>query len=485
MHPRMPPLLFILFCMLSMAYAKAQPQDTESQKLAVVRIHNTQSGENGAGFIVKVDGNHLYILTAAHVVQGEQRPQVFLYNRQHEPLLATPLDIEPDGVKGLALLLLRLNTPMPNLTALTIGASSKVAGESVKVIGFPGTDFWSVEPAGVKRIEGRNLVLSGSITGGNSGGPVILNGQAIGVVTDVVKDDARTDSYATRAEVIAPYINGIVPNLLDITVPAEKIDPTTPFVIYFAAIEKRRLFITSFSFPFRDIEQNKEPGKFIKLISTLAEQYLPNDSKNISWRIFRKKDEQVVDSLNGDPVSGTNLSVVVVPSKIIDEWGGNHLVFTYINSIIDADVLGGIKTGRRMIATPDWVELEPIRFLTLEAIKVLHNGNKRGSGTWTFKVYINDDETPIFYLSKANYTNGRTVNPTKHQSPKPVTACRHEEDVFVLRVLGTRMRGGGEAFGKVQVKCTSTGSIEPLAVQVPSDPEGKGAFDFYFSLAAK
>lgn len=152
-------------------------------------------------------------MTAAHVVRREQFPRVYLFSQQFESLTAEVLDKEEDDNKGLALLLLKTNEQSASkLAALKMGNTTDLGnGESVKIIGFPGgTHLWTVDNGNVKRLEGRNLVLSGEIRGGNSGGPIILNQQAIGLVTDV----SQPDAYAGRAEGIVTYVNGIVRNLI-------------------------------------------------------------------------------------------------------------------------------------------------------------------------------------------------------------------------------------------------------------------------------
>lgn len=195
--------------------AKVCAQDIASLKPGVVRIENNRTNEVGTGFVIKVDGTQIYIMTAAHVVKGDQHPRVYLFTQQHNAIQGDVLDREDDDTKGLALLRLKLPSSLATgITALKLGHTSQLdGGEEIKVVGFPdGTEFWTVGTGSVARIEGRNLVFSGAIRGGNSGGPVISNGVVIGMVTDV----SQASAYAARAEAIEPYANGIVPNLVDL-----------------------------------------------------------------------------------------------------------------------------------------------------------------------------------------------------------------------------------------------------------------------------
>jgi Flp pilus assembly protein TadD len=196
-------------------------QDINSLKQGVVRIQNNRSNEIGTGFIVKVDGTQIYIVTAAHVVKGDQHPTIYLYNQQRDSLQGEVLDREDDDTKGLALLRSKVPADVAlKITALKLGSTKQFeGGEDIKVIGFPdGTSFWTVGSGSIARIEGRNLLFSGAIRGGNSGAPVISHGLVIGIVTDV----GQSSAYATRGEAIEPYINGIVSNLISLSMPNSK-----------------------------------------------------------------------------------------------------------------------------------------------------------------------------------------------------------------------------------------------------------------------
>lgn len=207
----------LIFATLSFP-SSVPAQDISALKPAVVRIENNRLNEVGTGFIVKIDGNQVYIVTAAHVVKGDQHPRIYLFNQQHDSLRAEVLDREDDDIKGLALLRLKVSGHLASgLTALKLSSTKHLSGgEDINVIGFPdSTAFWTVGRGSIARIEGRNLVFSGAIRGGNSGGPVILNGLVIGMVTDM----RQSSTYATRGEAIEPYVNGIVKNLVVISEP--------------------------------------------------------------------------------------------------------------------------------------------------------------------------------------------------------------------------------------------------------------------------
>ncbi|HXQ69317.1 MAG TPA: serine protease [Pyrinomonadaceae bacterium] len=209
-------LILVLCVFVSAPSFNIKAQDLAQAKTAVVRIKNNDKQETGTGFILKIEGDVAYIITAAHVIRGEQNPLVFLFTQQRNGLRADTLHIEDDDVKGLALLTVKL-PGTAGVSALSLGPTSRFdGGEDVKVIGFPGTDLWTVAGGTVSRIDGRNLVFSAGIRGGNSGGPVISNGKVIGIVTDVIINNNQASAFAARSEAIEPYVNGLKPNLIPI-----------------------------------------------------------------------------------------------------------------------------------------------------------------------------------------------------------------------------------------------------------------------------
>lgn len=210
-----PAILIIISVFLILVMApRTTVEAQKNTKAGVVRIENTKHNEVGAGFIVKITDKKAYVVTAAHVVRGEHNPRVFLFGGRDQALSATVIDREEDDVKGLALLTFT-ETPqtLSRLVELKLATTSDLGdGESVTFIGFPGTPFWTVDIGNIRRLEGKNLVLSGTARQGSSGGPVVLNQHAIGLVTDI----SQSDVYAARAETIEVYVNGLIANLVDI-----------------------------------------------------------------------------------------------------------------------------------------------------------------------------------------------------------------------------------------------------------------------------
>lgn len=132
---------------LSVMSAVCLAQDINTLKSGVVRIRNTYSQDGGTGFIIKIDGERAYIITASHIVKNNEHPSVYLYNRPSEPVQATLTYREDDEQKGLALLEIKAKKEtFSNLTPVGLrGSSDLKGGEQVHVIGFPnGAIIWSV-----------------------------------------------------------------------------------------------------------------------------------------------------------------------------------------------------------------------------------------------------------------------------------------------------------------------------------------------------
>jgi hypothetical protein len=227
-------LVTILKVLALTTSANILAQDINSLKQGVVRIRNDRFEETGTGFIVKVDGDQVYIVTAAHVVRGDQHPAIYLFTRQHESLQAEILDREEDDIKGLALLRLTVSADVASkLTALKLTSTKQLdGGQDIKVIGFPDdTSFWTVGSGTIARLEGRNLVFSQAVRGGNSGGPVISNGLVVGMVTDV----SQASAYAVPGEVLGTYVDGLVPDLRT----DEIVGKCSPYPVFYSGTKGR------------------------------------------------------------------------------------------------------------------------------------------------------------------------------------------------------------------------------------------------------
>ncbi|MDF0665087.1 MAG: SUMF1/EgtB/PvdO family nonheme iron enzyme [Nitrospira sp.] len=140
----------------------------------------------GTGFIVRVDKDAAYIVTAAHVVAGDQQPKVEFFTKRNMPVMAEVLGLEGDDeVRGLALLVVKGAENIPKgLTSLSlVGAARLTGGEDILVIGFPrNAGPWAIVKGNISSRQGRDIFFSPSVESGHSGGPIFQGGKVVGVV---------------------------------------------------------------------------------------------------------------------------------------------------------------------------------------------------------------------------------------------------------------------------------------------------------------
>jgi S1-C subfamily serine protease len=108
--------------------------DNAVLKAGVVRITASPPGETqkvGTGFIVRLEKDVAYIVTAAHVVSGDAQPKVQFYTQRDIPVQGTVRHSEGgDEVTGLAMLVVRGKDNLPpGLSALTMTSTMRLSGD--------------------------------------------------------------------------------------------------------------------------------------------------------------------------------------------------------------------------------------------------------------------------------------------------------------------------------------------------------------------
>lgn len=200
-------------------------QDNDELKRGVVKLvvrGEEQQLKVGTGVVVRVDKDAAYIVTAAHVVEGDPKPTVTFYSHPQQPLVTQVVGIQGGDQHGLAAL--RVVGPIPDgVLALSIDITAKVVGgESLTFIGFPRTlPPWTVSTGSLSGMHGPTLAFQALVEEGHSGGPVLLNGQVIGIVSET----RERLGYAVPASILAVALRGwrIEPHASDSLVPHEKI----------------------------------------------------------------------------------------------------------------------------------------------------------------------------------------------------------------------------------------------------------------------
>ncbi|MET0515320.1 MAG: serine protease [Nitrospiraceae bacterium] len=199
-------LLLLLLGILLPGSLRAQ--DIAQVKKGVVKITAQVESKSrvGSGVIVKLDNDHAYIVTASHVVEGDQHPNVMFFTEPHRPFKARVLGLEGGDPRGLAALLVEGRLP-DGLAALTLDQTASVnGGEPVTLIGFPRVEgtLWTVTTGTISGRKGSALSFAGIADEGNSGGPVLVQGKVVGIVTEV----GQKFNYAAPAVVARFALDG-------------------------------------------------------------------------------------------------------------------------------------------------------------------------------------------------------------------------------------------------------------------------------------
>jgi Protein of unknown function (DUF1566)/Trypsin-like peptidase domain len=180
-------------------------QEIETLQKGVVKIRATpleKSAQTGTGFIVRLGADVAYIITASHVVVGARDIEVEFFTQRNRLMPAKLLQQEGGDPRGLAALAVQGNIP-EDVVVLKMNRGGPVrAGDPVTVIGFPDAGGpWAVTKGEIVGRKAKSIVFSGAIEKGNSGGPLIHEGQVIGVVTE-----ARAQFAYAAPTVIAQYV---------------------------------------------------------------------------------------------------------------------------------------------------------------------------------------------------------------------------------------------------------------------------------------
>jgi trypsin-like peptidase/tetratricopeptide repeat protein len=160
----------------------------------------------GTGIIIKLEENSAYIITASHVVEGDPNPLITFHTRPNHSYSSRIIGLEVDNPKGLAVMIVE-DKISGKLKELNVAHKIPISGgEKGILIGFPrisGTP-WMVTPVTLGGQYGRDLTFSGVADEGNSGGPIIIDGKVVGIITHM----ANQFGNATPAVSIIQALEG-------------------------------------------------------------------------------------------------------------------------------------------------------------------------------------------------------------------------------------------------------------------------------------
>lgn len=224
MKPWRLPMFAALIHLLPVGSSPSAAQSIEDLKSGVVKITAQVEGKTkvGTGFVVRLEKDVAYIVTAAHVIEGDPRPRVTFFPEPQQPVVTQVVGIETDRVKGLAAI--RAAGPIPaGVASLSLESDAKISGgEPVTFIGFPRMlPPWTVSTGSVSGLKGPSLAFQALVEEGHSGGPLLLNGRVLGVVNDA----RERQGYAVPSSILAVALAGwrIEPRASEVMVPRETI----------------------------------------------------------------------------------------------------------------------------------------------------------------------------------------------------------------------------------------------------------------------
>jgi len=156
----------------------------ESWRAGIVKIQ-AKGLAAGTGFVVALRPNLAIIVTSAHVVEGDNQPEVRFHARESVKFTANvrahPPVQEPRGIA-----LLYVSDPPPEVRV--IPPQSKLEwkpseGTPGSVAGYPmPRAAFSVLPASVSSYASVDLIVSAATGEGFSGGPVLIDGKVAGMI---------------------------------------------------------------------------------------------------------------------------------------------------------------------------------------------------------------------------------------------------------------------------------------------------------------
>lgn len=172
----------VLFCAPLVRAQRSQAEQMTRLKKAVV-IVTTYDGRGkpllqGSGFFI----DRGEIVTNFHVIKNASQIRVETFNRTISVVKAI---LATDERSDLALL--RIDSPSPQLTVLSLKTSAPAEGESATLISNPQGSHWKVTRGSIGLLWefhgfGERLQISATISPGSSGGPVLdSRGEVIGV----------------------------------------------------------------------------------------------------------------------------------------------------------------------------------------------------------------------------------------------------------------------------------------------------------------
>jgi hypothetical protein len=165
--------------------AIATPHSVSDLRTGVVKIIATVGGQEriGTGFVVKLENDAAWILTASHVIGGDPNPQITFYSERDKPRSGEIMGSESGNPKGLACILVEGDIPSGAMSLSLNAESDLQGGEDVTVLGSSLGMSWAMTQSTFAGRTGSDLVISGPVGEGSFGSPILKDRRVVGVVT--------------------------------------------------------------------------------------------------------------------------------------------------------------------------------------------------------------------------------------------------------------------------------------------------------------
>lgn len=182
----------LLFSFFLSTPSFAKPLDVKKIKSGVVKISSQAEGQSkiGTGVILFLDNERAFIGTAAHVIEGDPSPKISFYSNPFETYNGKTIGMNGADPNGLALLVVKGDLPKGLSSIQLTRPSSIQPSEVINIVGFPRMIglSWAFTHGVFSGQKGPDIIVSGDLDEGNSGGPVLdREGILIGLVTQTMR----------------------------------------------------------------------------------------------------------------------------------------------------------------------------------------------------------------------------------------------------------------------------------------------------------
>jgi hypothetical protein len=113
--------------------------------------------------------------------------------------------------------------------------------------------------------------------------------------------------------------------------PSAPVDPETPYILHVIGGDEKKVTLTSYKFPYKDIAKRASYQPMALLITKLPSKVKLDEG----FRAYRMSDGQALaPSAPWDAISGGNLGLIVVPADLLAKFPDEPTALKFIDSQI-------------------------------------------------------------------------------------------------------------------------------------------------------